>query len=947
MKNPPTHLRFGLRSLTTLTLISAAAAMACVALKPENSAGFAERNRAVTKSRGDHDEIGSNKFTLPGPQRERDLLSAAEQAHAIRAYPADDIAFELTLNAQAAFRNVEARTANDEAMAPSAAAVRPPWQLIGPTKAKDPAILSFSGANYTTSGRITAMAIAPDCSSTCRVWVAAAGGGIWRTDNALADNVKWTFVSRSFSTNAIGTLTYDISSNALYAGTGEPNASGDSEAGLGLFKSTDGGDTWAHLPAVTTTSISGPYTGDAFQNRAINSVVVDPLNPNILYVGSASAVRGVASVSGAAENPPAPLPARGVYKSTDGGQTFTHLNSDSSGLPFVYRGVTDVKIDPRDRNTLYAGQFGQGVFRSKDAGVSWTQIFAPINPDNPAAIERDSIEVVKLPNGHTRMYLGAGDNGTFTARLYRSDLVESGKPSFNDLTTVENAGYCRTQCWYDNVVYSPPGSPNTVLLGGAYDYEHYGNRSNGRAFIYSTNSGLSFTDMTWDATTNPTPAGSCCQPNAIAPNGMHPDSHAVVRVPGTESYIFGSDGGLVRSASQFADISAQCYDRQLASSDDLIICRQLLSRVPKVLFNLNSGLSTLQFQSLSLASDDPTHVQGGTQDNGTFESSGGALMWPQIIYGDGGQSGFKNDNSAVRFNTFTGQANDANFRNGDPSKWVIISAPILSSPEGAYFYPPIIADPHPGNAGSIFQGSYSVWRTQDWGGDKTTLEKNCQEFTTSSVQPGCGDFVPIGPAGKTDLTSKKYGLKRVGAAVAAIQRAGSDAGTLWAATGTGRVFISKNANDADPSAVIFKRIDSQAAKDPERFVSSIVIDPADPNHGWLSYSGYNSHTPDQPGHVFEVTYNPGTGKATWKNLDGDSGPMGDLPVTGLVRDDQNGDLYASTDFGVLRLANGATSWTVAGRGLPMVEVAGLTINSQARVLYAATHGRSAWKLTLP
>ena len=72
----------------------------------------------------------------------------------------------------------------------------------------------------------------------------------------------------------------------------------------------------------------------------------------------------------------------------------------------------------------------------------------------------------------------------------------------------------------------------------------------------------------------------------------------------------------------------------------------------------------------------------------------------------------------LRFNTFTGQANDANFQNGDPTKWVIVTAPIVSSPEGSFFYPPIIADPHPADGGPIFQGSFSVWRTQDWGGNQ-------------------------------------------------------------------------------------------------------------------------------------------------------------------------------------------------------------------------------------
>ena len=100
---------------------------------------------------------------------------------------------------------------------------------------------------------------------------------------------------------------------------------------------------------------------------------------------------------------------------------------------------------------------------------------------------------------------------------------------------------------YDNVVYSPPGKPDVVYLGGAYDYSIYGGRNNGRAFLRSSNAGVTFTDMTWDATTNPTPPGTCCQPNPIAPNGQHPDSHAIVEYLNTDSAIFGGDGGLTRS----------------------------------------------------------------------------------------------------------------------------------------------------------------------------------------------------------------------------------------------------------------------------------------------------------------------------------------------------------------------------------------------------------------
>jgi hypothetical protein len=128
-------------------------------------------------------------------------------------------------------------------------------------------------------------------------------------------------------------------------------------------------------------------------------------------------------------------------------------------------------------------------------------------------------------------------------------------------------------------------------------------------------------------------------------------------------------------------------------------------------------------------------------------------VWPQIIYGDDGQSGFSANDSNLRFNSFTGKAHDVNFQNGDPSKWVNASGSIFASSEGSQFYTPIIADTNSASAGTIFQGSNSVWRTQDWAGDQTFLETNCPEFTPSAANPACGDFVRIGPTGQTSLVA--------------------------------------------------------------------------------------------------------------------------------------------------------------------------------------------------
>jgi hypothetical protein len=957
-----------LRMAGVVILMSAAAAMAFVAAKPSGPALASSQDRLhnISKFWGDRDELGGNKRTMPGDQEGGPLLAAIED-YAHRAYPAKDVPMHATLNAITSFRRIKAVSMGRPAVGA--------WQLIGPSIADDPSILTFSGAEYITSGRITALAVDPSCSvSTCRVWAAAAGGGVWRTTNALAGSgPSWTFVSGSFGTNAIGTLAY--TGGVLYAGTGEANASGDSEAGVGIYKSTDGGNTWTQLSAtvgpITTfspgTGTNGTYgPGNAFLGRSISSILVDPTNAAHLYVSSSRGVRGVSSVTGGGTtNPPTARPPFGLFESTDGGATFSFIWDGGDGCPATcngtnpkatIRGVNHVALDPGWNGTtnkiLYGGAFGPtgvagsgGVWRSTDGGVTWTQIKSAL--DVVPNTDRAEFAVTPITGGFTRMYVGVGNDGTDAARFYRTDDA-AGAAVFTDMTTSQNIDYCDGQCWYDNVVYSPPGKPGVVYLGGSYSYGSYGLSTNGRAFIRSADAGASFTDMTWDATTNPLPPGQCCATgNTTAANGQHPDSHAIVEIPGTNSAIFGGDGGLTRSSGAFADISSQCATRGL-SGGDLALCQQLLSAVPTFLYNLNKGLSTIQFQSLSVAADNPKHLQGGNQDNGTFETYGSSFVWPQIIYGDGGQSGFDVGNSAHRFNTFFSRFTDANFQNGDPSKWVVISAPLFQ--DTSLFYKPIIADPVV--SGTIFVGLRGVWRTQDWGGDQATLEANCPEFTTPGNQPGCGDFVVIGgantPSGPARLTGTFYGEDRSGGNVAAVERAPSDTGTLWAATTTGRVFISKNA-DAAAGSVTYTRLDTlpSATADPGRFVSGIYVDPANPNHAWISYSGYNFNTPSQPGHVFDVTYNQGANDATWTSLDNPGGTAyPDFPATDIVHD-SNGDLYVSNDFGVMVLANGSTSWATAGTGLPMVEVAGLTIVPSARVLYAATHGRSAWKLTLP
>src|SRR5262249_55794891 len=116
------------------------------------------------------------------------------------------------------------------------------WTSLGPlTTVVDP----NAGSSSNFSGRIAALAISPKCDvdGPCRLWAGAAGGGVWRTDDAMnPDDAAWRWIGQGLGTNSIGSLTVDpgdSSGNTIYVGTGETNSPQNSAAGTGLYRSTD------------------------------------------------------------------------------------------------------------------------------------------------------------------------------------------------------------------------------------------------------------------------------------------------------------------------------------------------------------------------------------------------------------------------------------------------------------------------------------------------------------------------------------------------------------------------------------------------------------------------------------------------------------------------------------------------------------------------------------
>jgi hypothetical protein len=987
-------------------LFIAAGAIAFVAEKTSTS----QAKVSMSRFRALHQDafetsLGVTRSGEPDPSL-RIHNGRAQQAYDDRAYPRKWI--------EAAQQVTAANAAG--AIAALTPAITGPWQAVGPSGvAADALVASEStpasvGTIY--SGRATAIAVSPSCNTAgCTLFLGAAGGGVWKTTNALAATPTWTHVSDGASgipSNAVGSIVFDPSNpSTIYVGTGEPNGSGDSEAGVGLFRSTDGGSTWSLVAGSTAKNApcaSNPasFTCAVSTGRSIAAIAVDPADPTHIFIGTDVARHGSSSVNGGRFTPPGSALV-GLYESHDSGGSFavaevlnpqdTVNPASPNGGDFFRGGCSDIELYRHgSRETqVYASFFDFGIFRrsmTQDGDSTFHQIFASQGGGSVGLSSVFRTEFSLAPNGsNLRVYVGDGglgetpQSGVVTgieAQFYRVDnanvsagtlFTGGNNGGWTQLSSSTNAtpgfasfNYCTGQCSYDMPVYSPPGFPDIVYIGGASQYGELDNingdthRSNGRDVQRSEDAGVDFTDMTADAT------GTGGQPGIA----NHPDQHALATAPGMPNTLFiANDGGLFRVngdaggvGNGFTDMSGQCASRSITLAEDLIDCQNWLSKVPKTITAMNRGLETLQYQSLSFNKNAANDIMGGTQDNGTHASNPTNFTpnsWFVTVFGDGGQSGVNVGHPDTRMHTFFSAQGlsqiEVNFRGTHPNTtselgWNWVGDPGSLSGENMSFYIPLIADPNVD--GTWFFGAQHVWRTQDNGGNQTFLEANCNEFVAGhggSIFTGaCGDWVPLGK----DLTSTSFGKdKQPGPSgyVVATSRAPSDNSTLWVGLRRGRLFVSSNA-DKPGGQVIFFRIDTSST--PTRFVSGIAVDPLDPNHAFVSFSGYNAYataTGTATGHVFEVRYNTTGHTASWTNIDNN---LGDEPITGIAYDSKTGDLFVSTDFAVNVLTpSSATTWVPAASGLPPVATYGLTFDSAHRVLYAATHGRSAYSLSVP
>ncbi|HKG61408.1 MAG TPA: hypothetical protein VKB05_16730 [Pyrinomonadaceae bacterium] len=250
------------------------------------------------------------------------------------------------------------------------------WRMIGP----------FRG------GRVNAVSGVVGQPDT--FYFGSVGGGVWKSSNA---GRTWTPIfdaTNVASIGAIGVAPSDAS--VIYVGTGEPDMRDSIAFGNGVYKSTDAGKTWKHLGLENT--------------KQIGRIIVDPKNPNTLFVAALGNVY--------ARNPD-----RGVYRSRDGGVTWQKVlfkNDDA--------GAIDLAFDPVDSKTVYATLWnvrrppwfiyapangpGAGIFKSVDGGTTWKEISEGIPLEG-----RGHIGIAVAPANRNRLYavVDAKDGGVFTS----------------------------------------------------------------------------------------------------------------------------------------------------------------------------------------------------------------------------------------------------------------------------------------------------------------------------------------------------------------------------------------------------------------------------------------------------------------------------------------------------------------------------------------------------
>lgn len=674
------------------------------------------------------------------------------------------------------------------------------WTPVGPA----PAVDGSTGYSENTSGRITAIAADPSDGNT--FYAGAAGGGLWKTTDG---GQTWSPLTDGQPSLFVGAVTVAPSNaSVVYVGTGEANNGPSKEArerrynlysGRGVLKSGDGGATWTVLGA------------DLFTRRAISRIVVSSLDENLVY-----AAVGARASDGVEGN-------YGLWKSTDGGSTWTNTTAKIS----TRAAVSDVVMDPGNPKNLFValgdpnGNAANGVYRSVDGGANWTlmnlggtqsrygRIALALAPSDPKIVFATVAQASATSNSLVGVYKTV-NGGTAWRRL----AITVNDKYCTEFGVVSNI--LAVSGDYHIAMAVDPANPLNVYLAGL-------------CVIGSQDGGDNWT-LLGDGVSD----------------GPHRDHHALA-FTATGLLLDGNDGGLWR----------------------------LEDPVAVLWTNLNNGLQITQFVGLATDPMSANRLVGGTQDTGTMVFSD-SLVWTRSVRGDGGAT-IIDPTRPARVYQVLEEGTELFARSLDGGNNFTLKrsvAPDLAAETRLWYFPMVV---DPANGGRILIGTYRLW----WSTDAGVTWK----AVTAPNQRGWTSQDPV----------------------TALAFAASDSKTVYAAAG-GHVFVTTDITATNPSWVRRDLPDTQE-------VSAFVVDRRDKNLLCLARNTYAA------GQVFCST----DGGQRWKDVSGNL-PKAPVLSLVVDQRPVPAAMYAGTLAGVYASTDGGATWSVYSSGLPNAAVPVLSLD---------------------
>jgi hypothetical protein len=806
------------------------------------------------------------------------------------------------------------------------------WVPLGPVPlASDATGDGFQNYNQ-VSGRATAVAIDPADASGNTIYIGGAQGGVWKSVNAatsIANKVAWTAITDDQPTLSIGSIAIqpgnsNPANSVILVGTGEADNSADSYFGLGILRSSDGGNTWSLISTANGGTLS--FTGLGAARMAFSTA-----STTTVVAAMASTAEGVSdgALTGNIF--------RGLYTSTDAGQTWTYdalfagASEATSATSVVYNASAGL---------FFAAVRYHGFYSSPD-GLTWTLLTSqpgllstaacPQNFSSTCPIYRGEITVVPGRNEMYVWFVSLDANGNEVDQGIWQSL--NGGASWNPINDsgIINCGDFNG-CGVEQGSYNlellaiPNGAQATDLYAGAINLY--------KCSITSINQTCGNT-----AFINLTHAYGCSPLAALS--HVHPDQHALaytIPTAGDALMYFANDGGIYRALNGFTGLSTgSCSGTNLF--DDL---------------NQNLGSMT-QFVSFSQDLTDANTLLGGTQDNGSPATAAATTSssWGNVLSGDGGYNAIDPNTGAwFASNPDTGSGtlniqecfsgtgcNDSLFNS-------VINSSNLGGDDGGFYFPYILDPQAPTN---LLVGTCRVWSGPRSGGVFTLLSPNFDTLGTGTC------------AGTEVNVVRSLAIAHNGTSGARVIYATTDGPGPNAVTSPvgGNVWVTTNATAVSGTISTFANVTlngpAGASINPNQFpISSVAIDTSDPsgNTAYVTVMGFTVGL--GPGHVWQTT-NAG---ASWIDFTaaGTNSPLPDSPVNAVVVDPAAHMVYVGTDVGVFGSSTSSAAWTevgaIAGPNevgfLPNVAVTALAIFNSGgqKLLRASTYGRGVWQFNL-